>query len=70
MSLGLKTSRSIGEKRKGLGERDRVDAESLFEKEWDELVIRFDEERQLYRVATASQTFEQDDERHTARTGN
>ena len=66
MSFGTKRSGSNGVKRQSLGHRDRADAESLFEKEWDELVIRFDEERQGYRVGTASQAAEQDDSRHTA----
>ena len=50
-----------------MGLRDQANPGSLFEKEWDELVIRFDEERQSYRVGTASQPADQDDDRHTAK---
>ena len=67
MTLGAKRSRTIGGYSKSLGLRDRVDQESLFEKEWDELVIRFDEERQSYRVDTASQNVDLDDDPHTAK---
>ena len=51
MSLGIKRTRNIGEI------EDRVhedDAEhDLFEKEWDELVIRFNRESREYSVRTA-----------------
>ena len=67
MSFAVKRSSLIGGKRHSLGLSDRPDAESLFEREWDELVIRFDEERQGYRVGTASQAVEQDNERHPAK---
>ena len=67
MTFSVKRSRSIGGNRHSLGLKDRADRESLFEKEWDELIIRFDHERQDYTVDTASQLAETDDERHIAR---
>ena len=56
MSLGFKRERSES---KSDSETDRSDVtvsgDSLFESEWDELVIRYDHESQRYRVGTASQ---------------
>ena len=67
MSFGIKRSRSVGVTRNSLGLLGRANPGSLFEKEWDELVIRFDEERQSYRVRTASQAAEKDDDGRTAK---
>lgn len=67
MSLGFKRSRSTTE-RDGRSRRDgQTETESLFEKEWDELVIRFDNESRQYRVGTTSEPPEQTKELYTAK---
>lgn len=67
MSLGFKRTRSIGEQSDWSKLYDRAENESLFEKEWDELVIRFDKESHQYKVGTASQDVEQNDDPLTAK---
>jgi hypothetical protein len=67
MSLGFKRTRSIGEQSDWSKLYDRAENESLFEKEWDELVIRFDEESHQYKVGTASRDVEPNEDLLTAK---
>jgi hypothetical protein len=67
MSLGFKRTRSIVEQSHRSKPYGRTDDDSLFEKEWDELVIRFDAESHQYKVGTSSQDVEPDDGPLTAK---
>jgi hypothetical protein len=67
MSLGFKRLRSTGEQAHSASSFDRTDAESLFEKEWDELVIRYDAESHSYRVGVSSEPHQQLDESTSAK---
>jgi hypothetical protein len=68
MSLGFKRSRSAGSDKWRSDSDERMDPESLFEKEWDELVIRYDQESQKYRVGVRSESHEKFNERSPAKT--
>jgi hypothetical protein len=68
MGLGFKRAKVIGEyvvdsRRSGVIES----ADPLFDRDWDELVIRFDKKSRSFRVKTAVQSREQKNGRSTAK---
>jgi len=68
MSLGFKKAKVIGDNESGSKRSDSLNAsDPLFEKEWDELVIRFDKKSSQFRVRTASQPADRRSRRATAK---
>ena len=67
MKLGFKRSRSIAGQTGQPSFDDRADSESLVEKDWDEFVIRFDQESRRYRVRTATSLVEDAENKLTAK---
>jgi hypothetical protein len=56
MSLGFKQEKGTERKEFRPDQTGQTDSgDALFESEWDELVIRFDQKSRSYRVSTASQ---------------
>jgi hypothetical protein len=68
MSLGFKKAKVIGDNKSGSRRSESLSAsDPLFEKEWDELVIRFDKKSSQFRVRTASQPADRKSRRDTAK---
>ena len=68
MSLGFKKAKVIGYSESGSKRPESLSAsDPLFEKEWDELVIRFDKKSSQFRVRTASQPADRRSRRATAK---
>jgi hypothetical protein len=68
MSLGFKKAKVIGDNVSGSKRSESLNAsDPLFEKEWDELVIRFDKKSSQFRVRTASQPADRRSRRATAK---
>jgi hypothetical protein len=68
MSLGIKKAKVIGDSESESKRRESLSgADPLFEKEWDELVIRFDKKSSQFRVRTASQSADRRSRRATAK---
>lgn len=68
MSLGFKKAKVIGDGESVSKRRENLNAsDPLFEKDWDELVIRFDKKSSQFRVKTASQPADRRSRRATAK---